>query len=184
MKLPLKVRISFALKALGHVFIRPKYLLLSIFSSILMIGFILWSLNLDLLVYIIFNAPISILDKVEFFIYGYQSLFTTLDSVLSLGIIVFGILFGINLSLIVYVIRNIGYKNIPKKSGGGAFIFAILGGGCIACGTSILAPLLASLGAVGSSALMRDLGAIFNWLGSILLVYSIFKLTQLIKVKP
>jgi len=85
------------------------------------------------------------------------------------------VLFGINLALLVFVLRNRGFKLIPKKSGLGGFAFAIIGGGCIARGTSIIAPLLATLGAT-SAPFVRDPGAIFNWLGSLLIAYSIYKL--------
>lgn len=59
-------------------------------------------------------------------------------------------------------------------------MLALLSGGCAACGTSLLAPLIASAGAVGAP-LLRDLGAIFNWLGSLLLIYSIYKLSLLVQ---
>lgn len=179
MKLSYSLKIKIIKNAFVKVFSKPKYIVLALVSNFIMMGIIIWSLNLELLGYIVFQAPIGLLAKMEFFLYGYQSLFTTYDNILSLGIIVFTFLFGINVAMLTYVIRRIGFKAVPKKSGGGAFIFAILGGGCVACGTSLLAPLLASLGAV-SAPLLRDLGAIFNWLGSILIIYSIYKLSLLI----
>ncbi len=179
MKISNKLKLKIVKNALIKVFSKPKYIALALISNFFMMGIIIWSLNLELLGYIIFQAPIGVFDKVEFFLYGYQSLFTTYDNILSLGIIVFTFLFGVNIAMLTYVVRRIGFKEVPKKSGGGAFIFAILGGGCVACGTSLLAPLLASLGAV-SAPLLRDLGAIFNWLGSILIIYSVYKLSLLI----
>ncbi len=181
MKIPFRLKLKITLKAVSTVMRLPRYVLLAAFSTLLMAGLIIWSLNLDLLRFILFEAPLSPYDKFEFFAYGYQSLFTTYDSALSLGIIIFTLLFGINIAMLTFVIRRQGFASIPKKSGGGAFMFAILGGGCIACGTSLLAPLIASAGAV-SAPLLRDLGAVFNWLGSLLLIYSIYKLSLLVQV--
>ncbi len=183
MKLPLKLKFKIVLRAVVTVLRRPKYIILSIISTLAMAGIIIWSLNLELLGYILFQAPLDLFGKIDFIAYGYQSLFTTYDNLLSLGIIVFTVFFGINIAMLVYVIKRQGMKAVPKKSGGGAFIFAILGGGCVACGTSLVAPLLASFGAV-SAPFLRDLGAIFNWLGSLLIIYSIYKLSLLISVPP
>lgn len=182
MKLPLGLRIRILVKAVITVLRRPKYVLVSVMSSLFMAGLIIWSLNLELLKFILLEAPLSLWEKVSFISYGYESIFTNLNSPLSMGILTFTVLFGINMALLVYVIRRHGFKAIPKKSGGGAFMFAILGGGCIACGTSLVAPLLASFGAV-SAPFLRGLGTIFNWVGSILIVYSIVKLSLLVETK-
>lgn len=180
MKIPIILQLKITASSVLHVLKHPSYIALSLISTIMMGGLIIWSLNLELLRYIFFESPLTLWEKIDFYFAGYRGLFSTLDSMLSLGIIVFTVLFGINLALMVFVIKRQGLKAVPKKSGGGAFIFAVLGGGCVACGTSLLAPLLASLGAV-STPLIRDLGAILNWLGSILLIYSIIKLSLLVK---
>ncbi len=169
----LKLKIS--LKSAAKVFTRPSYILLAVFGSLLVSGLILWSLNLDLVRYIIFEAPTSGSQKFGFFYDTYKSIYTSYDSVQDTGIVVFSVLFGINLALIVFVLKHRGFQAIPKKSGFGSFALAIVGGGCIACGTSIIAPLFATLGATSAS-FVRDLGAIFNWLGSLLIIYSIYKL--------
>lgn len=181
MKTSIKLKSRITLKAVLFVLSKPLYLLTAVLLSILMAGIIIWSLNYELVGYIIFDAPLNFIEKIEFFSYGYQNLFNTLDSLLSSGILLFSFLFGINASMLIYTIKNHGFNNIPKKSSSGAFILAILGGGCIACGTSLLAPILISLGAV-STPLLRDLGAIFNWLGCLVLIYSIYKISILVQV--
>ncbi len=157
------------------VFKRPSYIVLAISGAILSSSFILWSLNLDLVKYIVVDAPISFADKLNFFWSVYKDIFTTYESLQALGLVVFSILFGINLSLITFAIKNQGFKNVPKKSGFGGLALAIVGGGCVACGTSLLAPLLATFGAV-SGAFLRELSLYLNWIGSLLMIYSIYKL--------
>lgn len=181
MKLPLKLKAKITLRAMIHVLKNPKYFIIGFISIFIMSGAIIWSLNLDLLRYILFEAPMSLYDKISFFSYTYESLFTTFDSAQSLGIVVLSVLFGINTAMFIYVIKRQGLKSVPKKSGGLAMTMAILGGGCVACGTSLLAPLLATFGAT-SGAFVRDLGAILMWTGSALTVYSIYKLATLIQV--
>jgi hypothetical protein len=182
MKTSFRLKFKITYKAVLFVLKKPAYLISTVLLSFLMAGVIIWSFNYELVGYIIFEAPLNFFEKIEFFSYGYQNLFNTLDSLLSSGILIFSFLFGVNTSMLIYVIKNHGFKNLPKKSSTSAFILAILGGGCIACGTSLLAPILISIGAV-STPFLRDLGAIFNWLGSLLLLYSIYKLSLLVRVK-
>jgi hypothetical protein len=182
MKTSFRLKTVIVKKALSEVLRQPTYILLAILAFIVMMGIILWSLNYDLIFYIFFQSPLDLFGKIEFFFYGYQNLFSTLDSLLSFSIVLFSILFGLNISLLIYVIKNHGFKNIPKKSGGSAFFVAILGGGCIACGTSLLAPILISIGVISTAAL-RDLGTILNLIGSMLMLYSIYKLSLLVSSK-
>ena len=171
----LLVKIKVSLKSAFRVFINPVYILWVGLGTLITSGFILWSLNLNLLGYVIFDAPISLLQKIDFFFDIYSNLYTTYTGVQSISLVIFSVLFGINLALLIFVLKNRGFSAIPKKSGVGGFALAILGGGCVACGTSLIAPLVATLGA-GATPFLRDLATIFNILGSILILYSIYKL--------
>lgn len=175
-KTPLKTKLLIIKDALKYIAKKPGYIVVAIISGFIMAGIVIWSLNIELILYIFIDAPLSLIDKFGFFIDGYQSLFSNINSLLSVSIILFSVLFGVNIALLTYVLRHIGLSAIPKKSGGGAFIFALLSGGCIACGTSLLTPVLISLGVFGG-AFIRDLGTLFNLLGSLLLLYSIYKLS-------
>lgn len=174
MKIPLKIKIKVILNALKLVFTKPLNVILATSVTLFMAGLIIWSLNFSLIAYILFDSPLNILEKIEFFGYGYQSLFRDIGDIQSLGIISFSVLFGINFSLLISVIKKYGIAKAPKKSGGSAFIFAILSGGCLACGTSLLTPLLITLG-VTSTALLHQLSSILIFIGSIFIIYSIYK---------
>lgn len=179
MKISLKLKSKVVLTALKYVYSRPIYLLITIFSSVLIIGLILWTLNLELLKYIFFDAPLSFGDKILFFVQGYKGLFSAFDNIQSIILLIFADLFGVNLSFMLFVLFNRNKEKVPNKSGGIALGSAILGGGCIACGTSLLTPILTTLG-ITSVAFIRSLGSIFLLLGSILTIYSIYKLSILI----
>ena len=174
-KAPFKIRLKNSLKGIIQVAKRPQYIILAAVSGFFISGFIIWSLNFDLVRFIVFDAPISVGEKLRFFWDVQTGIYTAYESSQATGIILFGTLFGINIALITYVLRNGGLKSIPKKSGGAGFVLALLSGGCVACGTSILAPILATLGAT-SSAFTTNLSNWLNWAGSILILYSIYKL--------
>lgn len=170
-----KLKAQSALLALGKIFRSPKYVALSLTSSFLISSLIVWSLNLGLLKFIIFESGLSVAKKSDFFFSGFTSIFETFGTYQAIGVILFALLFGLNIVLMVYVIKNQGLKSIPKKSSSGAMFFAVLSGGCVACGTSIIAPLLATFGAT-SAPFVRELTALFTWAGSFLILYSIIKL--------
>lgn len=169
----LKVKVN--LKAAGKVLSRPAYLLLAVVGMIVASGLILWSLNLDLLGYIWFDAPLSFVEKIDFFFSVYRDIYTTHNGIEGTGIVLFSVLFGVNLALIVFVLKHRGVSSVPKKSGAGGLVFAVIGGGCVACGTSILAPILATVGAT-SGIFVRQLAVAFNFLGVMLILFSIYTL--------
>ncbi len=175
----ISLRSKVALIGVLYVLKRPSYIggmIIGIFASS---SLVIWSLNLELVGYILFEAPITLADKLQFFGSTYRDIFTTYESNQALGIVIFSVLFGINIAMLVFVLKNQGFKDIPKKSGFGGTIFAVLSGGCVACGTSLLAPIAATFGAT-SGAFLRELALWLNWASSILIIYSIYKLGQLV----
>jgi hypothetical protein len=158
---------------------KPQYLAGAIIASFLAINLVIWSLNLELAQYILTEPSISLADKLQFFSSSVRDIFTTYESNQALGMAIFSVLFGINIALLIYVLRNIGLKKMAKQSGasGAGLVFAVLAGGCVACGTSLLAPIAITLGAT-SGAFLRDFSIWLNWISSILILFSIFKLGQ------
>lgn len=178
MKVPFRIKVDATYRAVRAVLLKPVYLFISVVFGLSIAGFIIWSLNFDLILNILFESGLTIVEKLRFFSYGYQSLFSDIGNIHSLGIIIFSILFGTNVSMLIFVIRRQGLSAVPKKSGSSALLFAILSGGCVACGTSLLAPLFITLGVTSTTAL-RDIGTALVSVGSVLIVYSIYKLSLL-----
>ena len=125
--------------------------------------------------YILFGSGISIGLKTEFFFGVYRDIFVNYEAVQALVIIIFSVLFGINSALVIFVLKNQDYRSIPKKSGFGGLVFAVVGGGCLACGTSILYPLLITFG-LSTTVVAQQIGLVLSAVGSLLLLFSIYKL--------
>jgi len=179
MKASLSIRLRNSFRGVITVFKNPLYILLALILSFLISGFVIWSLNFDLVRYIVIDAPINAFEKLRFFWDVQTGIYTAYSSSQATGILLFGLLFGINGAMILKVIRSGALKLIPKKSGGASFMFALLSGGCVACGTSILAPLLATAGAT-SSAFTTSLSNWLSWISIIFISYSIYKLGSVI----
>ncbi len=171
----LRVKLRLAVNNTFAILRRPTYAFLAIVAALLIAGVVIWSLNYQLVGYILFEAPLSFVQKVRFFAYGYESLFTTYNSLLSLSILLLSVLFGINTAVLTYALRTKTASNRDASKGGAAALLGILSSGCAACGTSLLTPLLATLGAT-SATFVQGVGVGFSLLGSLLLAYSIYKL--------
>jgi 4-hydroxybenzoate polyprenyltransferase len=118
---------------------------------------------------------LSTQQKIEFFTYGYRSLFTSFDNLLSVSVISLAVLFGVNIAVLTYSLRRKTASARATGTSGIAATLGILSSGCAACGTSLLGPLLATLGATSITA-VHNIGTAFNLIGSALLLYSIYKL--------
>ena len=178
MKIPLKLRLKVSLKGIGYVMTRPHYVLLAFLVSFISLGILLWSLNIDLLGYIFFEAPLNLIEKFDFILDVYGSILTNYESFQAMVMALFSMLFGINIAVLIYVMRGGQKEAIKSKSSVGGLSLAVIGGGCIACGTSIITPLLATLGATSSIAFTNAIGLYLNLIGIAFITFSLISLGQ------
>lgn len=178
MKLPLKTRLKVSARGLFIVAKKPTYILLTLLISLLTLGVILWSLNIDLLGYILFDSPLNAVEKADFIADIYAGISTNYESLQSMIMVIFSALFGFNIATIIYVFRGGQRQAVKSKSSVAGLSVAVISGGCIACGTSIITPILTTIGATGSAALSREIGLYLNVVGIALTIYSLFSLGQ------
>lgn len=178
----LSVRAKHSYSVLVYILWYRLYFPLAILLTYLTGFFVVWSLNFGLIAHIIFEEKnMGVLEKFSFFNAGVTGVFSDFSTVQTVGIQIFSILFAINFVLLVFLIKQRKSKQTLRKSGGFALVFALLSTGCIACGTSVIAPLFITLG-VTSAAAVQEMSTIFSIIASLLLIYSIYKYSQAIEV--
>lgn len=182
MKAGIKVKLRVAARNLGGIFSSPVNIILALIFAGIMLSIIVWWVNIDLVLYVVFDAPISFGAKVQFMAYVYQSLFTSFSGPLAVSVLVLSVLFGANTLLLIRAIQRRSANAKAMQASGTAAVLGLLSGGCAACGTSLVAPLLASVGAT-SAAAAHQAGLAFNILGSVLLLYSIYRLALMLPVR-
>lgn len=159
-----------------------RYFLLLWFITI---SIFLWLVNLNLLAYILSSPVLTPLGKVDFIFDTYFSFFT-FDNPVSLSRLIFSLLLAINLTLLVFLWRAGKQRLGVVKSNSGALI-AMIGSHCVACGTSLVAPLVTALAGSGAYlsaerfAATQLLATGANILGIILIVWSIRGVTKRIR---
>ncbi len=173
MRIPLRSKLTLSARNVLGTLARPVNLLTALFIGFLMLSVIIWWLNLDLMGYIMFQAPLTLGGKLQFLLYSYGGLFTSYDSLLSISLLLLSFLLGVNALLLWRALKQRAAGLKTARLGGLAATLGVLGGGCASCGTSLIGPILASFGATSAAA--QSAGMFFNFLGAGLLLYSIYR---------
>lgn len=145
----------------------------------------MWLVNINLLAYIISSPVLTAIGKLEFIAAAYGNFFI-LNNPITLSRLVFSVLLAINLVMLIFVWRAGKQRSGAIRNNSGALV-AMVGSHCIACGTSLVAPLITAL--AGSTAYLSAerfavgqlLATGANILGIILVVWSIRGITKRIK---
>ena len=166
--------------ALRHVFAYPSYIAIAGVLAILAFLLAVWFPNLGLIAQVFSgsNAPLAAALGVALSLLGGIS---TNFSLLSAGYTVaIAVLFGLTTAMIAYLVkqRRIAAARRSIAVGSGAMVSGMLGVGCAACGSLILAVVLPSLGATGALAALPLNGEEFGILSVVLLFVSLFLVSK------
>lgn len=158
------------------VFYNLNYILLSTLTTTAVFAFSVWLPNWKLILTVITSPYVSFKESIAV-IFGLFLSITTNFTVLSASYtIIIAILFGINISLLIYYVssRKGSFKDRGSMFGIGGLISGIFGIGCVACGTFVLTSVLALFGAVGIISFLPFSGGEFGILGVVLIGYATY----------
>ncbi len=158
-----------------QVFQKPWYALLALLIASAVFVFIVWLPNVDLIMGIWGADGISLKDKTAVLISLLGSIATNFSFLSASYTIAIAVLFGINVALLVFLLRQ---KVSEVKQGGVAtgllgLISGTLGIGCAACGSFLAAGVAAFFGGSGALLLLPFGGSEFGILGVVLLFISV-----------
>lgn len=167
-------------KQLGTVFAKLVYIFTAIFIAWAVFTFAVLLPNLQLIGMVLFSDTASAIEKVNFLFSLYGSIGTNFTLVSASSTVVIVVLFGINVTLLLYYIRKVrGSANNVRQAGAASFsglISGVLGIGCAACGTFVLTSMLVLIGAGGIVTYLPFKGVEFGFIGIGLLLYSTYSL--------
>ncbi len=169
---------------LKDILTRLNYLLIFIIVSFVVFAILVLSSNMQLVLSIISHQSANIFTKFGIIIGLIGSIQTNFSifSVFSMATV--SILLGINISAMLYLIKEAGgvlFKKSIVGTGGGV-LSAMLGGGCAACGTLVITPLLSAVGLGGVVSFLPFAGQEFNILAIIVLSLSFLGILKKIKM--
>jgi hypothetical protein len=156
---------------LKQVFTEARYVLLAATTSLAVFILATWLPNLGLVWQIAASGSVPLFDKVRILTALVGSIGTNFTIFSALSTFALAVLFGANVSMIAYhfrtrrrLVRQAGQAGAAVSLGGLAS--GLFGVGCAACGTFVLSPALAFVGASGLLALLPFGGEEFSVLGT------------------
>jgi len=165
-------------KAFNEVFAHTLYIVIASILALAVFVFAVWLPNIGLISDL--KIAISLLG-------GISTNFSALSASYTIAI---AILFGINISMVVYLVRKrrSGLAGGGMAAGFGGIASGALGIGCAACGSFILTATLSSFGAAGALAILPLRGGEFGILSVVLLATSLViisnKIAEPLTCKP
>lgn len=166
---------------IGSVLLKPKYAAIAIVSWLLTLGVLLWLFSLDTLLYVLVLPNYATSEKFGFFLSPFVNSFIFFfEDPVTASRMIFSLLAGVSVALFVYVRRNRPGGRLQGKGRIAGLTLLLSGSGCIACGTSLISPLLIGAGAGTSALIGAAIGTIGYLIGIVLLVRAIKKTALLI----
>jgi len=165
--------------ALRQVFSNARYLVIASTIALVVYTLALWLPNVRLILDILFSGTVSFSEKLSFLWSLYGSIATNFTLVSATYTILISILFGMSTALITYYIkkrRTLGGSGATLSIGG--LISGVFGIGCAACGTFLLTSFLTLFGAANALAFLPFGGEEFGFIGVVLLLYSVYAITN------
>lgn len=166
----------------------PGYKMLLVVLIFIALTLFLWFPQMNLFYYIIAQAPLSLLGKIDFIVNYYPRVLTNITSPIVFSMIVFSILTAISILLLIFMIRTSNKMHTHQKMHGGIYsgVAAVaVGAHVLSCGgTLLLASVFPAI--AGASTILGGRGVTINtWLstganiiGIAIVIYLISKLVR------
>ena len=141
-------------------------------SAFVVLGLLVWLFIFNTLWYVLTLPGYPAGEKLSYFLSPYVNSFTYFfHDPVTASRLIFSILVGLNIMLYVYIRRR--QQTVSSRKSLGGLATAMIASGCVACGTSLLSPLLVGVSA-GASAIIGSTVTTTGYLiGIILMLYSI-----------
>lgn len=170
------IKLKLSLKSVGTVIVRPLYAGYAFISAFLFMQLILWGTNFSLAQYILTTGNISFVSKVDFFASSTRDVFANIFIPANTLLIIVSVLQGLVISTLLYVIKY--NRSVDKKALGGsvfAAALATIGLGCVACGTSLLVPIVAIFASSSAAVITKSLTTPVLILSIFISLFSLYK---------
>lgn len=166
--------------AFSEVFSRTGYILLASALAFLTFAFAVLLPNFELIAGVFTNSSASVSAKLSIvgsLLGGIQTNFTVLSAGYTIAI---ALLFGLNIAMIVYLIRKRRRQldSNTLSAGVGGIVSGLFGIGCASCGAFLLTAVLSSIGAISILAYLPLRGGELGILGAVLLIVSLVLISK------
>lgn len=155
----------------------PVYAVFAVVVAVAALSLFVFSQNVSFVSFVA-TAPYPLATRVSILLELFPFVGTSYGPLTGLALLAVSALTGVNIALVTYHIREHGLA--VEQSGGSAVgvVLGLLGAGCAACGSAILAGLLSLVGGAGLVTLLPLEGLEFSLLAAVVLVLSMYWLAD------
>lgn len=154
----------------------PGYAVLALFLALTALSLFVFSRQLSLLRFVL-SSGLPLEARVTILSNQYPFLGPGYEATTGVAVLVVAGLTGVNLAVVTYHVREHGLSRGSGTSAVGVFL-GLLGAGCAACGTAILAGLLSLVGAAGLVTALPLEGLELSGLAVVVLLLSLYWLAE------
>jgi hypothetical protein len=177
----MKSKIESVVKSFKLVFRRPSYIVLGVLTAFFFLLLAIWLPNLRFLREILSSEIFSFSTRMEILLGSFGFLGTNFTAVTRWLTIAIVTLTGINVAMLVfYLRRRIGLENAAGTGILGT-IAGLVGIGCASCGSVVLSSIFGLSATASFIGVLPLQGLEFGIFGIVILVFSIFLVTQKIQ---
>lgn len=151
-----------------YVFRHGRYMVVAVFVTISVVTMIALLPNLGLIERVLGASTVALDKRLWFVLQLYMSPFSTMSGFSATLSLLAAVLIGINSACLLFYIRR---RRMPQRdrvahaAGVGGIVSTLLGIGCAACGSAVLAAVASIVGATGLIVALPLHGAEFGLLG-------------------
>lgn len=164
------------IRIIKNILLHPTYIAISLGVAFTAFAFVIWLPNLSFISSVFENINVSWGDKITFLFTLLGSITTNFTVLGAFSIVLITLLFGIQIALTAYLLRERSLVMAGKSTAASAAgaSMGLLGIGCSACGSIILTAILPAIGVSGVLALLPLRGGEFSLIGVLIMALSIF----------
>lgn len=155
----------------------PRYALLALLAAVLALSLFVFAQNLELLEFAV-TAPLDLEDRVTILLQQFPFVGTTFALETSAMLVLVALLTGADIALVGYHLLE---HDLSARDSGGSVVgvgLGVLGAGCAACGSAVLAGVLSLVGVTGLLTALPLDGLEFSLLAAVVLVLSMYWLAD------
>jgi hypothetical protein len=156
----------------------PAYAALSAVTGFVGLNLFVVSQNINLFINVVVSGTLALDARLAVLFGLYPFVGTAFTATEGVVLLVVAAFFGVNLSMLTYQLRE---NRVSLREGSGSaagMALGVLGAGCAACGTAVLAGILSLFGAAGALTLLPFNGLEFSLVALVLLALSVYWLAD------
>ncbi|MCX2818195.1 hypothetical protein EGH25_02365 [Haladaptatus sp. F3-133] len=156
----------------------PAYAALSAVTGFVGLNLFVVSQNINLFINVVVSGTLALDARLAVLFGLYPFVGTAFTATEGVVLLVVAAFFGVNLSMLTYQLRE---NRVSLREGSGSaagMALGVLGAGCAACGTAVLAGILSLFGAAGVLTLLPFNGLEFSLVALVLLALSVYWLAD------